>query len=423
MGDKPKPTSKADYAIHKKESPSSKTSSSLVHYAQQHSVQGLRPPGIRPPLSPSGKQSYSIPTTPNPFAPLDYPELPPSKPLTYAKMAASPSAASPSSSPTISNPAQFDEPGNVNPSSYIYNKSLLPILAIEPEFKHCLSPIGDKSQNYYEFILVDTDSVVMTHVPNKDVANHSKCRILKVLSYSDWNQALHTPKRFSQEHYPPTYTYFDYIDAWYKTFSFQNSNRNHSWFFHFCHSTIPKYPAWFNQWFSWYGPDNRMLPSPVLEGFEHFFNHYLFPGQEHSPLLLIFFTLFQLPWISKWDYVISPIGSNPPTPHLCRRFSFKWWDKAVAQKAYVPNIILYLHKNPSVCKTPIQTDSSSEFLVVKSKQQAKIASTRSKAEYKQHLREALSQVDSDEEHSDETSSHPFYQNEDDCYSIEFFSQM
>ncbi|KAK9266072.1 hypothetical protein L1049_003534 [Liquidambar formosana] len=114
---------------------------------------------------------------------------------------------------------------------------------------------------------------------------------------------------------------------------------------------------------------------------------------------------------------------NPPTPHLCRRFSFKWWDKIVAQKAYVSNIILYLHKNPSVCKTPVQTDSSSEFLVVKSKEQAKIASARSKAEYKQHLREALSQVDSDEEHSDEAFSHPFYQNEDDCYGIEFFSQM
>ncbi|KAK9270699.1 hypothetical protein L1049_026281 [Liquidambar formosana] len=79
-----------------------------------------------------------------------------------------------------------------------------------------------------------------------------------------------------------------------------------------------------------YGPDNRMLPPPAFEGFEHFFNHYLFSGQEHSPPLLIFLTLFQLPWISKWDYVISPIGSYPPTPHLCHRFSFKWWDKAIA---------------------------------------------------------------------------------------------
>ncbi|KAK9285698.1 hypothetical protein L1049_024897 [Liquidambar formosana] len=328
MGDKPKPTSKADYTMKKKEFPSSETP--LFHSIPitQH---GLRPTCTRPPLSLSGKQSYPphlFPTSLNPFAPLDFPKLPSSSNLskgqTFAKVVASPLHLT--SSPVVQNPSQFLEPSalpeNVVPSQYIYNHNLLPIIAIEPEFRavipyqvfllerHWLSPLGDKSQTYYEFILIDTDSALITHVPDKKNAAHFKCRILK------------------------------------------------------------------------------------------------------------------LPWISKWDYVISPIGSHPSTPHLCRWFSFKWWDRANAQKAYVPNIILFFQKNPKYYKRPIQENSTSEFLAVKSKKQSKIASSKSKSEYKKYLLEALSQADSDEEHSDEaSSSHPFNQNEDDCYGIEFFSQM
>ena len=51
-----------------------------------------------------------------------------------------------------------------------------------------------KTRRFYEFILVDTESVQISHVMNpegNDIA-YSKCKILKVLNEKDWNQNIFT---------------------------------------------------------------------------------------------------------------------------------------------------------------------------------------------------------------------------------------
>ena len=61
-----------------------------------------------------------------------------------------------------------------------------------------------KTRRFYEFILVDTESVQISHVKNpegNDIA-YSKCKILKVLNEKDWDQNPFTHKRFS-EHFDP----------------------------------------------------------------------------------------------------------------------------------------------------------------------------------------------------------------------------
>ena len=60
--------------------------------------------------------------------------------------------------------------------------------------KYFISNEVHKTHRFYEFILVDTESVQISHVMNpegNDIA-HSKCKILKVLNEKDWNQNIFT---------------------------------------------------------------------------------------------------------------------------------------------------------------------------------------------------------------------------------------
>ena len=75
----------------------------------------------------------------------------------------------------------------------------------------CLNEIL-KTRIFYEFILVDTESIQISHVKNlegNDIA-YSKCKILKVLNEKDWDQNIFTHKRFSEKFDPQTFDYYDY---------------------------------------------------------------------------------------------------------------------------------------------------------------------------------------------------------------------
>ena len=88
-----------------------------------------------------------------------------------------------------------------------------------------------KTRIFYEFILVDTESIQILHVKNpegSDIA-YSKCKILKVLNEKDWDQHIFTHKRFSEKFDPQTFDYYDYKNAWYHTFCIRPNS--HSWFF------------------------------------------------------------------------------------------------------------------------------------------------------------------------------------------------
>ena len=72
-----------------------------------------------------------------------------------------------------------------------------------------------KTCRFYEFILVNTESIQVSHVRNPegtDIA-YSKCKILKIISEKDWEQSPFTHKRFSQNIVPQTFDYLDYKNA------------------------------------------------------------------------------------------------------------------------------------------------------------------------------------------------------------------
>ena len=105
-----------------------------------------------------------------------------------------------------------------------------------------------KTRRFYEFILVDMESIQVSHIKNPegtDIA-YSKCKILKIISENDWEQSPFTHKRFSQNFVPQTFDYIDYKEAWFNTFYVRPSS--HSWFFNWGEKTQTSFPNWFLEW-------------------------------------------------------------------------------------------------------------------------------------------------------------------------------
>lgn len=203
-----------------------------------------------------------------------------------------------------------------------------------PDFKETLSKIYPKSFNFipddlrktrifYEFILVDTKSVEITHVPDKSNPSkimYSKFRIKKVINPSHWNQSLYTEKTLSKPFRPQGYTYNDYINAWYNCMWF--SNYHHSWFIQFCknaHKTT--FPLWFIKWWTTFGLTNDILPVPIQESY-FYFCHHIQKNQFHNSMRFCLY--FQIPWIFCWDF--STIA-HPQYHSITKVLKIKWWEK------------------------------------------------------------------------------------------------
>ncbi|GAV87744.1 hypothetical protein CFOL_v3_31170, partial [Cephalotus follicularis] len=107
-----------------------------------------------------------------------------------------------------------------------------------------------KTHIYYEYILVDTDSIKISpkiDPNNSELVTHTSIFIQKKLTISDWGQSPFTYKQFSSSFDLPIYNYFDYIYAWKHAFLFQNIEDRHSWFFCFdkTFNTKQIIPYWF----------------------------------------------------------------------------------------------------------------------------------------------------------------------------------
>ena len=88
-----------------------------------------------------------------------------------------------------------------------------------------------KTCRFYEFILVDMESIQVYHVKNPEGTKivYSKCKILKIIYEKDWEQSPFTHKRFFKNFVLQTFDYTDYKNAWFNTFFVRPSS--HSWFF------------------------------------------------------------------------------------------------------------------------------------------------------------------------------------------------
>ncbi|KAH1249832.1 hypothetical protein GmHk_05G013111 [Glycine max] len=76
------------------------------------------------------------------------------------------------------------------------------------------------------------------------------------------------------------YTYWDYVDAWTKTFWHQNTRSKHSWLIYFKTNTVYNFPNWFFQCWDFFGPIPEIFPEQ-----RHAFVKWCF--QSHPELLKV----------------------------------------------------------------------------------------------------------------------------------------
>ncbi|KAL5159038.1 polyprotein [Glycine soja] len=329
------------------------------------------------------------------------------------------------------------QPGN----SYISKNKFFNVLQMEPEywdknpFKatakgfHYRPIAANKTRKFYEFILIDTNSVSIKHFKDPKDPNlntHSTIQILKVMQQRHYGSNLNQPKKFSAPFDPAGYNYWDYVDAWTNVFWHQNSKFKHSLLIYFKNNTAYNFPNWFLQWWNYFGPIPQIFPEEVQQGFEQF-NKLYNSKESRIPADLKYFSSFALSWIFSWQYIYGKTENNKQYPPLQRHAFVKWWSQFDTSKAAPDQVKNWFQSNPEFLK-PADPETSL-FLNQKSQLAAFLASAKSKESLAQNLKEVLQllQQEVEEEPSkketessetnDDQEDDPFYQNEDDCFGI------
>ena len=182
-----------------------------------------------------------------------------------------------------------------------------------------------KTRIFYEFILVDTESIQISHVRNpegNDIA-YSKCKILKVLNEKEWDQNIFTHKRFSEKFDPQTFDFYDYKNAWYHTFCIRPNS--HSWFFNWDENMQKSFPNWFQEWWLFMGATPNIFCPEIQKSFEYVkanSDSFFSSGNSYS---LFFCAQFRIPWILCWDFCSHQSHPSPFPKYLAREFKIKWW--------------------------------------------------------------------------------------------------
>ncbi|KAG5059726.1 hypothetical protein JHK87_000755 [Glycine soja] len=279
-------------------------------------------------------------------------------------------------------------------NSYISKNKFFNVLQMEPEywdknpFKatakvfppgfHYRPTATNKTRKFYEFILIDTNSVSIKHFKDPKDPNlntHSTIQILKVMQPRHYGSNLNQPKKFSAPFDPAGYNYWDYIDAWTNVFWHQNSKFKHSWLIYFKNNTVYNFPNWFLQWWNYFGPIPQIFPEEVQQGFQQF-NKLYNSKESRIPADLKYFSSFSLSWIFSWQYRYGKTENSKQYPPLQRHAFVKWWSQFDTSKAAPEQVKNWFQSNPEFLK-PVDPETSL-FLNQKSQLAAFLASSKSK---------------------------------------------
>lgn len=254
-----------------------------------------------------------------------------------------------------------------------------------------------KTRHYYEFVLMDTDSVEIVHRKNSPTATeiaYSKCKIRKIITLSEWGQRQWTPKTLSQTFEPQYFNYQDYIDAW---TNFLFMGRTHSWFIFFCPQCPRIFPTWFVALWSNFGFHPTILPSTVKSSYEEY--ERLYKDHTYLPTSLGYAFDMHISWIYMWDFDIiedtSPDGAKMPT--LYRLHKIKWWPKANISSLHTSEV-------QKLFNLQAQTDepTTSDFQTKKAKLLKQLANCKNDTEMQKILEEIAACSEQTEDKTDET---------------------
>jgi hypothetical protein len=268
-----------------------------------------------------------------------------------------------------------------------------------------------KNRRYYEFILIDTESISLTHNYDKNDPEKiifSKFKINKVLSPSDWGQPPSEVKNFSRTFIPQNYSYYDYMIAWYHFLDIEPFN--HTWFIWFNKDISLRFPNWFIKWFETIGPFLEVFPDYARRAFEEFTQITTCPTYKS---LLCFCAAFGITWITSWTFGTELLWADASAQELVKRYSIKWWSKFNPDLISSKRLADWCRQHPDLCKPSITAPADANFLSDRSRLLASLAATSNPQQFMNKLQEAMSTF-SDSESITSTSDNI---NEDDCYGI------
>ncbi|ESQ46564.1 hypothetical protein EUTSA_v10000685mg [Eutrema salsugineum] len=131
-----------------------------------------------------------------------------------------------------------------------------------------------KNRTFYEFILVDTKSVEITHHTDKSNPN--------LKSYST------------------CFTYVDYQKAFLHTFYLRTYDN--SWFLSFDFHCSKSIPGWFYEWWHWFRPCEEIYQTQILKVSLPYYTKHEKP-EAICPLPKISFHIdMGVPWILSWHF-------------------------------------------------------------------------------------------------------------------------
>ncbi|KAK2353629.1 hypothetical protein QL285_091232 [Trifolium repens] len=330
--------------------------------------------------------------------------------------------------------AYYSPPETTPKSTFITKNQIVPIVPLEnhycPQNTSLLQIVSKilppgffylpedsnlrKTRKYYEFILVDTDSIVLTHhYDSKDPSKitFSKFKINKVLTPADWGQPPYKEKALSRTFVPQCYNYYDYMKAWYHFLDIEPYN--HTWFIWFNKNISINFPSWFIEWFYTIGPILDTLPDYAFEAFKLFKDTTTCP--QHKALLG-FCAVFGITWITSWTLSTEPLWEDAPPLQLVKRYSVKWWSKFNPQLLSSERLNAWFKANPNLCKATKLSSSSdtTDFSSIHPKLLETLKGITDPQEFMDKVKDAMS-VLSDTESTSITSA---AENEDDCYGIQ-----
>lgn len=214
-----------------------------------------------------------------------------------------------------------------------------------------------KNRTFYEYILVDSGSVEITHYPDRINTSYSTCKILRVCSIQDLGFIHHhTIKPFSTPGYHiKGYSYVDYQNAFFRTFYVKSYD--HSWFLSFDQKCNKNIPGWFNEWWYWLGPSDQIYPPEIIKTSFPYYKKQV-PDQPVGPITKIAFHIdMGIPWICSWHFSLEL--ALPDMPYsLIREYRIKWWEKYNLDRCSLTNIQKYFQISKQT-ETDIQTISKS----------------------------------------------------------------
>ena len=191
--------------------------------------------------------------------------------------------------------------------------------------KHFATDHSQKTQHFYELILVDTHSIDISHTFDKMNPGHilfSKCIIRQVLSTQQWKDPFEE-KKFSIPYTPQTFDYNDYRMAWFR--AFLHRPETHSWFFNFHDNCPTQFPIWFYYWWTWFGCSLSVLPIEAQGGWDFWDKNV--SSMEAYTKEVQFFRIFNIAWIFCWEYRLQNYLQNSFPLSLVRVYKVKWWNE------------------------------------------------------------------------------------------------